>query len=139
MKKLFALLLFVGSTTIALAQQKADDIIGTYMTPENKAMVEVTKKDNKYYGKFLWTKTEGKLDMNNPVATEKTKPLKGMEFLKGFSFDNKSTWNNGTIYDPENGKTYSCKITADEKGNLSVRGFIGVSLLGRTSVFIKVK
>lgn len=139
MKKLFALLLFVGSTTITLAQQKADDIIGTYMTPENKAMVEVSKKDNKYYGKFLWTKTEGKLDVNNPVAAEKTKPLKGMEFLKNFTFDNKSTWNNGTIYDPENGKTYSCKITADEKGNLSVRGFIGVSLLGRTSVFIKVK
>lgn len=139
MKKLFALLLFVGSTTITMAQQKADDIIGTYMTPENKAMVEVSKKDNKYYGKFLWTKTEGKLDINNPIASEKTKPLKGMEFLKSFTFDNKSTWNNGTIYDPENGKTYSCKITADEKGNLSVRGFIGVSLLGRTSVFIKVK
>ncbi len=139
MKKLFALILFIGSTTLIKAQQKADNLIGTYMTPENKAMVEITKRDNKYYGKLAWTKTEGKLDANNPVVSERTKPLKGLEFLKDFTFDGKNTWNNGTIYDAENGKTYSCKITSDEKGNLNVRGYVGVSLIGRTSMWVKVK
>lgn len=139
MKKLLALIVLVGSTTFIKAQQTADNVIGKYMTAENKAMVEISKHDNKYYGKFLWTKTEGKLDEKNPVVAERTKTLKGMEFLKDFTFDGKSTWNNGTIYDPENGKTYSCKMTADEKGNLNVRGYIGVSLIGRTSMWVKVK
>ena len=45
----------------------------------------------------------------------------------------------GTIYDPKNGKTYDCKVTRDEKGNLNVRGFIGISLIGRTTYWLKVK
>lgn len=139
MKKLIALALFVGSSVFVKAQQTADDLIGKYMTAENKALIEISKRDNKYFGKFLWTKTEGKLDEKNPVVAERTKPLKGLELLKNFSYDGKNTWNNGTIYDPENGKTYSCKITRDEKGNLSVRGYIGVSLIGRTSEWVKVK
>lgn len=139
MKKIIAILFLLINTVVFAQTQTAENIVGRYMTAENKAMVEITNRDGKYYGKFLWTKTEGKLDSNNPVATEKTKPLKGMEFLKSFVFDGKSTWHNGTIYDPENGKTYSCKITRDDKGNLNVRGFIGISLIGRTSYWIKVE
>ena len=65
--------------------------------------------------------------------------LAGKEILKNFEFNGKDLWHNGTIYDPKNGKTYSCKISRDEKGNLNVRGFIGVSLLGRTAFWVKVK
>ncbi len=139
MKKIITLFLLLSSSFMFAQTQVGDSIVGRYMTPENKSMVEITKSNNKYYGKFLWVKTEGKLDTNNPVVAEKTKPLKGMDFLKGFVFDGKTTWSNGTVYDPENGKTYSCKITRDEKGNLNVRGFIGISLIGRTSYWIKVK
>lgn len=141
MKKLFVFVFFVGFTIPIniKAQQKADNIIGTYMTPENKAMVEIIKRDNKYFGKLAWIETEGKLDSNNPVASEKTKPLKGMEFLKNFTFDGKNTWGNGTVYNAQNGKTYNCKITCDEKGNLNVRGYLGVSLIGQTSMWVKIK
>jgi uncharacterized protein (DUF2147 family) len=109
------------------------------MTDKNEGMVEITKRDNKYFGKLLWTKTEGKLDTNNPDVKQQSQPLRGKEILKSFDFNGSDLWHNGTIYDPKNGKTYSCKITRDEKGNLSVRGFIGVSLLGRTTLWIKVK
>ena len=139
MKKIIALLLVFSSTFIIAQTQKADDLIGTYMTDKNEGMVEITKRDNKYFGKLLWTKTEGKLDTNNPDVKEQSQPLRGKEILKSFDFNGSDLWHNGTIYDPKNGKTYSCKITRDEKGNLSVRGFIGVSLLGRTTLWIKVK
>ena len=59
--------------------------------------------------------------------------------LKDFVFDGSDMWHKGTIYDPKNGKTYDCKITRDEKGNLNVRGFIGISLIGRTGYWLKVK
>ena len=48
-------------------------------------------------------------------------------------------WHKGTIYDPKNGKTYDCKVTREENGNLNVRGYIGISLIGRTSYWRKVK
>ena len=139
MKKIIALLLVFSSTFIIAQTQKADDLIGTYMTDKNEGMVEISKRDNKYFGKLLWTKTEGKLDTNNPDVKQQSQPLRGKEILNSFDFNGSDLWHNGTIYDPKNGKTYSCKITRDEKGNLSVRGFIGVSLLGRTTLWIKVK
>ena len=139
MKKIIALILVFSSTFIIAQTQKADDLIGTYMTDKNEGMVEITKRDNKYFGKLLWTKTEGKLDTNNPDVKQQSQPLRGKEILKSFDFNGSDLWHNGTIYDPKNGKTYSCKITRDEKGNLSVRGYIGVSLLGRTTLWIKVK
>ncbi len=132
-------IIFATLTSIFYAQNKADDVVGTYMTDKNEAMVEVYKTGTKYFGKINWTKTPGKMDTNNPDAAQKTDKLAGKEILKSFDFNGKDTWHNGTIYDPKNGKTYSCKITRDDKGNLNVRGFIGVSLLGRTAFWIKVK
>ena len=119
--------------------KNGDDIIGKYMTENNEGMVEITKRDSKYYGKLVWNKTADKLDINNPDKTQHTVLIRGKELLKDFDYNGSGTWHNGTIYDPKNGKTYSCKVTRDEKGNLNVRGFIGVSLIGRTSYWIKVK
>ncbi len=133
---LFILSIFISS--LVVSQTKADDIIGTYMTDKNEGMVEVTKRDAKYYGKLIWTVTPGKLDANNPDKKQQADKLAGKEILKGFTFDD-GTWENGTIYDPKNGKTYSCRINRDEKGNLNVRGYIGISMLGRTTFWVKVK
>ena len=135
-KTLSIILLFFSIYTIG---QNGDIIIGTYMTDKNEGMVEINKKGAKYYGTLTWTKTPGKLDLNNPDKKQQTDKLAGKEILKDFDFDGKDLWHKGTIYDPKNGKTYSCKITRDEKGNLNVRGFIGVSLLGRTAFWVKVK
>jgi uncharacterized protein (DUF2147 family) len=62
-----------------------------------------------------------------------------MNIMNDFIFDGKATWKEGTIYDPKNGKTYDCKITREANGNLNVRGFIGISLLGRTETFVRLK
>ena len=137
MKKILSLTLLLLS--ISLFSQNGDALIGTYMTDKNEGMVEITKKGTKYYGILTWTKTPGKLDSNNPDDKQKTDKLAGKEILKDFVFDGKDLWHNGTIYDPKNGKTYSCKITRDDKGNLNVRGYIGVSMLGRTTFWVKVK
>lgn len=137
MKKIFSLfLLFIS---VSIFSQNGDALIGTYMTDKNEGMVDIIKKGTKYYGTLTWTKTPGKLDANNPDKKQQTDKLAGKEILKDFVFDGKDLWHNGTIYDPKNGKTYSCKITRDEKGNLNVRGYIGVSMLGRTTFWVKVK
>lgn len=126
-------------TSLFINAQAADDILGTYMTDKNEGMVEITKRDGKYFGKLMWTKTIGKLDEHNPDPKQRAEKLAGKEILKSFTFDGKEEWNNGTIYDPKNGKTYNCKISRDAKGNLFVRGYIGISLIGRTTTWIKVK
>ncbi len=60
----------------------------------------------------------------------------GLQLLKGFKKDGDTEYEDGTIYDPKNGKTYSCKI--NRKGEtLEVRGYVGISLIGRTTIWTK--
>ena len=68
---------------------------------------------------------------------KKNKPVIGMQIGNGLKKDG-DVWSGGEILDPQNGKTYKCKVWLEDKGKkLNVRGFIGVSVLGRTQVWIK--
>ncbi len=59
--------------------------------------------------------------------------------MTGFAYAGKQTWKKGTIYDPDNGKTYKCKVRLGDDGVLNVRGYIGVSMIGRTSLWTRVE
>lgn len=135
MKRTIYTLLFCMMATMAISAQTkdADKIIGTYFTAGNKGKVSIEKYGNKFNGTLIWTHTQGAKDKNNPQESERMKPLAGKVILKDFVYSGHDAWEKGTIYDPESGKTYSCKITRKSNGDLKVRGFIGISLLGRTT------
>src|ERR1700739_3499851 len=116
MKKLGILLVTVLMCVNVFAQTvNKDAIIGTWLTGSGKGKVQIYKEGDKYNGKIVWLKEPNredgtpKLDRNNPDKVQQTKPLLGLNMLKNFVFDVEK-WIDGTIYDPENGKTYSCKI-----------------------------
>ncbi len=139
MKRLFYTLVLLVSTALGLSAQDAERILGTYITEKGNAKVSITKEGNHYVGTLLWTETPGAKDKNNPEASERHKPLVGKRILTGFVYAGKNIWEDGKIYDPESGKTYSCKITRQSDGSLRVRGFVGVSLLGRTTIWKPVR
>jgi uncharacterized protein (DUF2147 family) len=67
----------------------------------------------------------------------KNKPVLGMTIMTGLKKAG-SEYDGGEILDPANGKVYRCKMWTAEGGKkLNVRGFIGVSLLGRTQVWVR--
>ena len=67
----------------------------------------------------------------------KDKPIVGMTILWGLKKDG-DAWAGGEILDPKNGKIYRCKMTLSEDGkSLNVRGFIGISLIGRTQTWLR--
>lgn len=120
------------------SQNKANDILGYYMSPSGKSILKIYENNGKYYGKPVWMKEPEMLDSKNPDISKRNQKVFGSNAIRDFVFDGKDTWAKGYIYDPNNGKTYDCKITRDEKGNLNVRGYIGISLIGRTEYFVKV-
>lgn len=134
--KLISLILFIQF--VGYSQNKANDILGYYMSPSGKSILKIYESNGKYYGKPVWMKEPDMLDSKNPDVSKRTQKVFGSNAIRDFVFDGKSTWEKGYIYDPNNGKTYDCKITRDEKGNLNVRGYIGISLIGRTEYFVKV-
>ncbi|GMW00670.1 MAG: hypothetical protein AMXMBFR84_18070 [Candidatus Hydrogenedentota bacterium] len=147
------LLVAVGfSVTLApwaFAAPGPDDVLGIWYTDGNSARVEVYKdKENKYHGKIVWLKDplyeEGhkdagkpKTDQNNPDPEKHNNPIIGLNLVQGFDFDGE-TWSGGTVYDPENGKTYKCMMTLDGADTLNVRGYLGIPALGRTTVWKRV-
>lgn len=119
-------------------------IIGRWYTTDNAGIVEIYQCGTKLCGKITWLKEPNqdngkpKVDENNPDASKRNQPIIGLVILKGFVADGDNKWEDGEIYDPENGKTYSCKMSLN--GNtLEVRGYIGVSLFGRTEKWTRVK
>jgi uncharacterized protein (DUF2147 family) len=138
-KLLLLFLLLVGMATIAQAQTKSDAIVGEWMNEKKDAKFQIFKKENKYYGKIIWGTGDQKKDTKNPDAKLRNRDLIGLVILNHFVFDGDATWENGTIYDPREGKTYSCKITLKSNDKLNVRGFVGLSMFGRTEMWTRIK
>lgn len=128
----------VASNTFA---QQADAVLGVWKNGEGTGMVQVYKKGDKYFGKLVWLKvandTDGKprTDINNPETNLKTRQLRGLENLRDFVFKGENKWEEGRIYDPKTGSDYSCEMKLIDENTLEVRGYIGVSLFGRTDVW----
>ena len=69
----------------------------------------------------------------------KDQPVIGMTILWGLKDEGK-VWKGGEILDPDNGKTYRCKMTVSDNGQeLDVRGYIGISLIGRTQTWLRLE
>ena len=103
-----------------------------------KSIVEVWKKaDGKYYGKIsqLLIKPEH-ANCIECKDDRKNKPLVGMEIIRGLKKDG-AEFTGGSITDPKNGKSYKCTITRDGD-KLNVRGYMGISIIGRTQTWQKV-
>ncbi len=131
-------LFFVTSNVFA---QQNDAILGVWKNGEGTGLIQVYKKGEKYFGKLVWLKVpndpDGKprTDINNPEANLKSRPLKGLENLRDFEFKGDNKWEDGRIYDPKTGSDYSCSMKLIDENTLEVRGFVGVSLFGRTDVW----
>jgi uncharacterized protein (DUF2147 family) len=125
--------------------QNNDLILGKWQNPSGEGRIEITKKGEKYYGKLYWLKEpnnetgQPKKDVKNPDETKRTRLVQGLQILEGFTLSGKGTYENGTIYDPKSGKTYSCKMTVKGNDKLDIRGFVGISLLGRTETWTRIK
>lgn len=138
-------IIFFTFNSFAQTNQEADKIIGLWQTGSGKGRVQITKYGNKFSGKIVWlrdpndAKGNPKLDSKNPDANRQKNTTIGITNLLGFTYEGNSEYDNGTVYDPENGKTYKCIMTLENINSLNVRGYIGFSFIGRTDVWTRIK
>lgn len=125
---------------------ESDRILGVWEPGNGKARVKIEKIGEKYYGKIVWLREpndantgQPKVDKHNPDQSIRNVPLKGYRLLKDFKYSGSNVWENGTIYDPENGSTYKCVIKMTDNNTLDIRGYIGVEALGRTDVWKRLE
>lgn len=126
--------------------QGGSQIVGQWVVPDGSAVISIEEnpQDQTFEGtisallheEFVLADGMGvpgdpRLDINNPRRSDRGRPVKGLRILVGLSFDGES-WRGGEIYDPVSGSTYSCRLELVNGEYLKVRGFLGISLLGRT-------
>lgn len=143
---ILAALLLSTSTVLGAG---TDDILGIWKTELDEAKVEVYRCGEKICGKIVWLKrpvytdaSDGQvgapiIDRKNPDPELRKRSLIGLQIMQGFSEEGDSTWGGGSCYDPKNGKSYRGKIHLAAPGRLELRGYIGIPLFGRTSIWTR--
>ncbi len=143
-KRLFLIIVLSIGVNCVIAQNK-EALLGKWLTTSGDAQILIYPNGSKFSGRIVWLKkpndNTGKpeTDDKNPDPNQAKKPVIGLEMLKGFTYTDEGVWEGGTIYDPKTGKTYSCKISMINPNQIHVRGFVGISLLGRTEIWSRVR
>lgn len=144
MKKAFFFLLFLPVAILLLAFTNPDAIIGVWMAGGGKGHVQIFKQNGKYYGKIIWLRNakeangEIKVDKNNPNPALRQKPIIGLILLRDFVYK-KGEWTEGFVYNTADGKEYKSYITLKDQNTLAVRGYVGVSWIGKTDTWVRVR
>lgn len=133
---IMALLLVVFSGSDP--KTSGDAVLGEWLSAKKDTRILIFKEGDLYRGKVLWGTGSSPKDIKNPDPALRNRDVIGLVILNGFKYDGEGVWEKGTIYDPREGKTYDCKMTIKEDGRLNIRGYVGVSLFGRTEIWTKV-
>lgn len=113
-------------------------LLGIWMTEPKDGLVQISVGANGVIeGRIVGGAHPARKDEKNPDQSKRDQLLRGQLILHDLHADDDTHWSNGTIYDPDSGRTYSAKLQLLDAEHLKVRGFIGFSLLGRTQVWTR--
>jgi uncharacterized protein (DUF2147 family) len=115
-----------------------DSLLGRWCTEECEAVFDFYAVGGEYRGRLYPKKYPGLIDSLNPVDSLRNRKLAGQTTIYALVYNAaRQRWENGRVYNPENGKIYRC--TCKLRGaDLVFRGFLGVSLLGQSQVWTRV-
>ena len=130
----FGLMLALAGAAVA-----ADaPVLGIWMTESKDGLVQISAGANGVIeGRIIGGAHPTRKDDKNPDPAKRDQMLRGLLILHDMHADDESHWSNGTIYDPDSGRSYSAKLQLLDPEHLKVRGFVGFSLLGRTQVWTR--
>ncbi|MFM2266003.1 MAG: hypothetical protein RLZ77_1423 [Bacteroidota bacterium] len=138
-KRIAILLLLICQCSFSQA------ILGKWVTIDDetrnkKAIVEIFEDHGKLYGKIIeiLDPEKRKQKCTKCEGADKDKPILGLTIIKGMT-KKEDGYEGGQITDPNNGKTYRCMISFGGKDKLIVRGYLGISLFGRSQTWIRQK
>lgn len=131
----------------------ADAIVGDWLVDSRDAVVHVERVGSEYQGSLAWLKQStygpedgpelnGKpvTDSENPDESLRARPLLGLRLLWGLHYAaDKHSWEDGRVYNTDNGQTYHCRVWVDGAGRLKLRGYVGFALLGGTTTWTRTQ
>jgi uncharacterized protein (DUF2147 family) len=128
-------------------------IVGDWLVESRDAIIRIERQGDTYQGRIVWQLhdtygpedgpvLQGKrvTDRHNPDPALRDRPLTGLRLLWGLRYDaGRHAWVDGEVYNADNGKTYHCLIHLLDRDRLSLRGYIGITLLGGSTTWTRTR
>lgn len=117
---------------LAASSAHAASVEGDWLTPKGGAKVHIADCGAKLCGTITWLKNPNdktgrpQKDAYNPDPALKTRPVIGLQILRGLKASGDARWSGGSIYNPGDGKTYDSKMNLDPSGELKVQGCVSI-------------
>ena len=136
----------------AMAAGSPDAIVGRWLNQKRIAVIEIYRAGNGYEGKIVWLKERAypagdpkgmagrdRVDRENPDPALRSRKLLDLVIMRGFVADGEKSWSKGRLYDPESGKEYRGRMTLTAPDTLSLRGYVGLPVFGRSETWTRVR
>lgn len=130
------MLLLVSGTLLA----DPATVEGRWLTQEQDGWIRLAVTGDTLEGRIAGSPNddeEREFDDRNPDPNLRNRRLQGLTIMTGFQYDGDGRWTGGKVYDPNTGKTYKCTVTQLDDNTLKIRGYIGVSLFGRSETWTR--
>ena len=120
-----------------------DPVFGFWLTENKRAIIEISPCGETACGKIVWMQepldADGhpKIDTKNQDPALQGRPICGLPLIGDFRQSGPGAWNDGFIYSPQDGDTYTAKIEAQSDGNLKLRGYLGLPIFGKSQIWTR--
>jgi uncharacterized protein (DUF2147 family) len=128
---------------ISGASQPGNSPEGRWLTEKKNGIVEIFQCGNNLCGRLLWFRikpgdsNQQGVDLENPDPKQRNRPLCGLVFMSGFKPDGPNGWEDGRVYNSDDGNTYHATMTLQPDGRLRLHGYIVVTLIGASEVWTR--
>ena len=125
-----------------LAWAEKTNIEGRWLTQKADGWIRIQIVGDSLEGSIAGSpdpkqREEREFDDRNPDPNLRTRRLDGLTIMTGFEYAGDGRWTGGRVYDPNSGKTYKCTVKQLDADTLKIRGFIGISLFGRSETWTR--
>lgn len=123
--------------SLATAQAQNSGVLGNWANPSG-SVIQIYRCGADLCAKliFISPNEPGHLDAENPDPALRHRPLCGLKIGTGFQPSGPDHAQDGKLYDPKSGKTYTGSMTR-EGNKLKLRGYVGIPLFGRTETWTR--
>jgi uncharacterized protein (DUF2147 family) len=136
---LFAL--FAATPAIAQSPSPA----GVWLHPNQRIQVEIAPCGDRLCGRLIWFKWPNDaqglplVDLKNPDPALRSRPLLGLQILEGLRRTGDRKWEDGSIYNPDDGTVYRTTMSLQDDGSMRVRAFVLLPIFGQTLIWTRVR
>ena len=139
MKYILMVIMFSVASFAGITSAEETDLLGIWVNQAGDGQIEISLQQEKYLGIIIGgSDDQDRKDINNPDVALRDRSLQDVQILGNLTYRDNDKWADGWIYDPNNGKTYKCKAKLIDANTLEIRGYIGLSIFGRTETWTKM-